>query len=860
MQFRLRATAVTSVFLACFASALCFGAAAPPSPWGQVKVDALLPDRRQRDSDCQTRLQQWFMGKIRHYQQVLDDTAIGKATPKIVNLGDWSGFFKTLLAPPTGTGATTITFGTVGAPSTMEDTAEIIFPQGASDAYIDGHPDTCFHEFQHVIVLASERSGRPVAIPRSPWMIYAKPGDNRNEEHIYMEGLAEYTVEWLDLLLHDRSALTGGAAVGFEKHARDAYEQMKQYSARGESLSYAVENFCWAKAHDAYCRAWEQAGKNVAPLPLNFRQDYEQICGVHIGFVEEIIKFYMDGGLKAADGKPIKVPEWVMNPDPMKSAVIVGHLNEGKNISGDLLRFGFDVRVMENYRIKERSDSLNHGKVLIALDNADADTTIELSVDGKPIKRSGASGKVDLAGFKRTGTIRVTLVRNKLSSFRGVRRYHISVQYEPDPRMVDGVQKPPFYLSSKAVYYVDVTGSGKASVPAPPATSAPGASSAAAPKTPKGAWRLDGVVKGKKFDDFLSNQNITGDAAVDDTTAEISAQQNIDGRPPRIVKWHRVHTWTHPGTTLTPDTKVPVTITVTQDGDMGGPWTTLEAWVEPPAGHVSFGLFDHPTSGGKDSSGGSASLDQTKSTESKTIQMPIPEGRPGDKLIVRFKTLSSPMTVEVDFRYVWEPIASDSSPGKADATLVAEEPQPEPEPPGMDNVPPGPGEVVKIPVTKETPPPTKPDKPKSPEQWYTHPSGDYKFKVSPGWKVFAKQFFDEKDAGYDTLFPSDEGMAVICARDFTDNGSKTADTVLNNFAAKMLKDRPSAQSARVKFGMAEAVQIADWDKDTGVMTWNIGVFHKGRSYFISVAMPSESKPARIPDPPAWMLGSLVTMR
>lgn len=849
----------TSLFCALAAAALLSstGASAqtpPGNPWADVKRAARLSAAQQRDPATQRILQNWFMAKIRFYQQVLDDTAIGQTTPRVVDLGDWAARFRQVLAPPTGTGTTTITFGDRAAPSTMDDNLEIIFPQASADSYIDGHSDTCWHEFNHVLVILSERNGRSVAIPSSPWMVYAKPGDNSNPEHIYMEGLAEYTTEWLDLLLHERSALTGGVGMAFEKHCRDAYEQIKRYEARNESISFAVENFCWAKAHDAYCRAWKEAGHKVAPLPLNFRQDYQQICGVWIGFVEDIVRAYMNGALRAADGTRIRVPEWVMNPDPMRTGIIVGHLDEKKDISGDTLRYGFDLRVMENYRRKERSESLNHGKVLVTLANPDSNTKLELAVDGKPVNRSAASGRIDLAGFKKDSRIRLTLVRSALSSFSGVKRYTITVEYQPDPRIENGITKPSFYYPSKAIYYVDVTGSGsgaKTKASAGPASVPPTTSV-------KGVWRLEEVVKDKRFDDMFRNQNITADTAVDDTGITINCKQQLTA-PARTVTWNSRHTWTHPGQTLTPGTRVPVTITL--DSTDSNPSCHLEAWVQPKAGGMSWGLFDHPTSGGKDSNGGGVSLYNNNTSGTATVNMPVPEGKPGSELIVRLSCLHIPMTAEVRFRYVWEAAGTKpDTPAKADAVLKAEEPAPEPEPPGMDNEPPEPGELVVIPKTEEkTPPKTKHKAPPA-ENWYTHPTGDYKFKLSAGWTVARKKFFDENDEEYDTLWPAGQDMAIVCARSFTDNGSKSAEGVLSAFAAKTLKSNPGAESARIKLGAAEVQQIAAYDKNEGVATWHIGLFHKGRSYYIAVSMPLKSAPKKMPDPPAWMLGSIVFNR
>ncbi|MCX6564837.1 MAG: hypothetical protein NTW38_00165 [Candidatus Aminicenantes bacterium] len=838
----------------------------PANPWSQVRLEAKLPV----DTQVQAHMQQWFIAKIQAYQHVLDDTAIGQANPRIVNLGDWAAFYQQILAPPTGKGPTRISFGNVGAPSTMEDRGDIIFPQASSDAYIDGHPDSCWHEFNHAIVILREQNGTHVAIPRSPWMVYAKPGDDRNVEHIYMEGLGELTTEWLDLLLHEHSALTGGAGMGFEKYAREACEQTRQYQARGETISYAVEYSCWSKAHDAYCRAWEQTGHLIAPLPLNYRQDYQQICGVWVGFVEDIITFYMQGGLKAADGKPIHIPEWVMNPDPMKAGIIVGHLNEIKEIKGDMLRYGFDVRVMENYRHKEHSDSLNHGKVLITLENADADTGIELAVDGKPIKRSGNAGKIDLTGFKKDSKIRVTLVRGKLSTCVGKIRYQITVDYQPDPRIENGVQKPPFYYPSRAFYYIDVTGSGTN-----PSTSKPPSSSSTSGTNPPpqsaGVWRLTKIVKKKVLPQSTGgNPGYTQEVTLEDTSVEITVTGHVSGPPPRTVIVRSKHTWDHPGTTLIPKTMVPVKIAGKDNGSSGydnlasgsNAATYVKAWIITKIGGQEYGLFTS-ISGSRDQDGGGISFvcgGNRNSSELRTIQMPIEEGSPGDQLIVLVGSRDTSYTIgaDVEYHYVYE--QGPQPAGKADASLTAEETPPEPEPAGMDNVPPKPGEVVKIPQTKENQPPVKPHPPITTEQWYTHAEGDYKFKLPKGWKISAKHFFDETSAEYDTIWPADEGLAIICSRAYTLNGAKSDDEMLKEFTAKMLKDNPGAPSMRLKYGEALAVQIADYDEDARVMHWNVTLSYKGRSYFISVCLPSPSAPAKMPDPPAWMLGSLVILR
>ncbi|MGB9587672.1 MAG: hypothetical protein ACPL7O_05775, partial [Armatimonadota bacterium] len=239
---------------------------------------------------------------------------------------------------------------------------------------------------------------------------------------------------------------------------------------------------------------------------------------------------------------------------------------------------------------------------------------------------------------------------------------------------------------------------------------------------------------------------------------------------------------------------------------------------------------------------------------------PIPSAQPGYELVIRLHSLHSPMSAEVKFIYecVGETEAAAPAP-KADAVLKAEEPTPQPDPPAMDNNPPEPGELVEIPKTKteeKNPPKTK-TKTTSAENWYTHPTGDYKFKLSNGWTVARKKFFNDEDEEYDTLWPPDKEAAIVCARDFTDNSNKNSDAVLKTFEARMLKSNPRAESTRIKLGSADAQQIATYDKEEAVMTWHLGIFYKGRSYYIAVSMPSKVMLKKMPDPQAWMLGSIV---
>lgn len=843
--------------------------------WGQVKIDALGSEKSQSDPVVQTRLQQWFVAKVTAYQRCLDDTAVGRATPRIVNPGDFTPALQRLLAAPGGRGQARILFGDVAQPSTLDD---IIFPQSRANAYIDNHPDTCWHEFQHLIAIESEQNGRALTIPLAPWEAWRKPPSDGFREHILLESLGEFTVEWLDLLLHETSALTGSTGLGFEAKAQEAWTTIRAYQARNENVTYAVEAAAWAKAHDAWARAWQDRGKLIAPIPAKHRREYETIYGVHIGYVEEVIRLYMRGGLTAPDGSPIRVPEWVMWPDPMISGVIAGHLNEKKTIAGDTLRYGFDVRLLQTYRQREHSASLNHGKVKVTLETPDADAALEIAVDGRPATTSPTSVTVNLSGFTRDSAIRITLARHKLSSFAGVKRYRVTVSYQDDPRIVGGVAKPSFYYPLKAIYYVDVTGARPPVAPAPAGGGKP-ASKPSTPATPaaKGRWVLGDVTVNKTVDPMYANQpNWTFAISLNETENTFeSVYHNTDRNskdPDRVTRTR--HSWNAPGATLLPYTKAAVTITNADNGSANAvdpkstPFSassTLSAWTRRKGSAMAVGLFSNPTFGGMESSGGSVSIPagQTAARQSVTVQIPIPEGAPGDTLHVQVKCLLAAMMSEVTFNYRY--VTGQPTPPApiADAVLTATEPAPKPDPPPLDNEPPKDGEVVKLleQVTVNVdPPPPSPPRRRPVEAWYIHPTADYRFKLAKNWTIHEKHFFDAVDNGYDTLWPPDKGIAFICARDVTDNGTQTADAVLKSFADKMLASNPGAKSERFSPGnVAPAVRIAVHDKVKGIITWHIAIFFQGRKYYLAVSMPAKT-PIPFPDQVAWMLGTLVIGR
>ena len=334
----------------------------------QMEILVAQPASFQAGPTPQAVFRKWFIERVRDYQNVFADTFIGKSGEKIVFFGDFSKFFERFLSPPCDRNRYLILFENIGTPQVPEKGRKrILFPRSQCLECIGGLSrfNTCWHEFQHLIFIAAEKQGWKPKLNVKDWTRYLKPPGDGFPEHVYIESFAEYTLEWLDVLLHERAIHTGGAGMGFERKVIEAWDRVRKFRATGKEMSFFDEHYIWAEAHDAWVRAWPLARK-IAPLPPDLRNEYADLTGIRIGSVEEITNFFVHGGIEGPEGEGIPVPRWVTRAEPFRSP-IVSVLNRISRKEGDGVHFQFDFRILENFRFKEKNSvQVRKGELSIA--------------------------------------------------------------------------------------------------------------------------------------------------------------------------------------------------------------------------------------------------------------------------------------------------------------------------------------------------------------------------------------------------------------------------------------------------------------------------------------------------------------
>ena len=528
----------------------------------------------QKSRGTQEKLQQWFIYKVSQFQGSLNDTFLGKS--KVIYLGDFSSYYQRFLAPPTGTGAFNILWGSVNSPQTLDD---ITFPNDTAGLKNYGNNDvmnTFWHEFQHVIMM-----NETLLVNVRDWDKYRKPPSDDFPEHVYIESLAEYTTEWLDYLLHFQK---------FEERILKAYQESRENESRHIPYSYALEYHTWSPVFEAWQLAWKKS-KHIAPLSKTLREDYTHHTGIVIPFVEEIVQFYMKGGVKAPDGHSIRVPEWTMWIEPMKCPVILDHINESKEINNDGLSYGFEIQLVERYKPTAESPTrktfLNHGKLIISVDGLDSDTQLNVSFAGKSLSASvkDPGCEVDLAKIDPKKGCRLTLTRAKLSSFTGTKTYRIEVHFKDDPKIEKGVKTPSFYYEEKAYYQVSVQGTKKTSSASPAPALGSQAPMPQETGQTKSMWVLQKAWTEEHFDSMFAGQPHQYKQTIEQNKATTSIAYKVSGKePPKIAR--SLHSWTDPGSLLVPGEILEMTLTTENGGSQNmlsdglSHFTQIKGWTK----------------------------------------------------------------------------------------------------------------------------------------------------------------------------------------------------------------------------------------------------------------------------------------
>ena len=833
----LRPSSVVRRLAVVAAALLPLATIAAPVDRAEVRRISLLPEAEQRKTSNQAVLQQWFFPRVTEFQQALSGTSVGS----LVRLGDLAAW-KKRFAPPGGTGDWLIVWKVRAGGPTKEHGEPFYFPSNAFDTYFSGEESltTNWHEVQHGLL-----SDFSLSAPRF-WAA--------DQEHYYMEDHVQNVVLWLQSLTRkDR----------FETFVREAGAKADQLRDRGVPIDLATERSLWANARAAWLAKLDAARKvHTPPPPL--RAEYERITGVTAPSVEEVIAFYMRGGVRKEKGAPIPVPEWVLSPDEVRGVVSIEHdrAQDVVEAKPEVARYRFALRVVDprkqpgaNMRIVR---PVTRGVLALKLESEDDAARIDVAAAGKPVAgmpvAGGASGRrveVDFrklpGGLRPGGFLDVTFTRTSPRSLRAKTSYRVVAEFLDSGTPAD----PAVYHPSRAVVFVDVTppqGAGSAGAP-----SAGGAPAGAA--SGGGHFRL--AKETREGAPCAQKPNAKGEGAamsatLDGTRYRTSFHAEYASQNRRFdhsfdASWTAPPAALRPGDVLTVALSGSVKRVPTNDVAFDGIRSTIGIGIRPSPFHDPIACSPCLTGPGVHAP--LERQDNGSFSPSASTRIVAPRGgRPED---------AAPLLVEVSaggprhdcegFRvaYLYEWVAG-GSPGATETRVEArsEMPPEPPTPPQLDEEAPREGEVV--PVVPAQPPPGKgpasgpvrktPAPAASSERWYEHPGKGYRFPLPRGYELRSKTSLGESDAGFDTVFAPGESAALVCARGSEDVSRKDAAEFLAVWAANVGRGDPSAVTRKRRVGGAPGTVVETFDD--GVATHHLAFVAGGRAYHLSAAFPS----------------------
>ncbi len=793
-----------------------------------------MPEAQQRTGVPRERMQAWFVDMVERWQHFLEPAAVAS----LVDLGKSAGYRK-LLAPPTGSGPAdwTLVWRTTRRGPMKEPGEPFYFPDDmvalcytptniAEHAY-------CWHELQHGIL--AEHS------------LISPGNDVVDQEHAYITGLGQATVAWLHQLTKVNQ---------FEKLVVEADALSKTYVKRGERVDKALERHIWGRCHESWRKSYALV-RDMAPLTVAMRQEYQRLAGVSTPTVEEVIRFYMGGGV----GK-IKVPRWVFSTDPPRELVLIDIADAKSRADKGIARHAVKLRVREYPyswmgpgRIVNRLP-VTRGKLSIRLEDDDSDAWLGLALNGKPVKgvAVGSSTSVrtftaDLAALKSdvqaADGFALSLFRQNLAELRGEKRYRIVVDYV-DGRDASG---DAVYDPSRAIFYV-VFNKGQQAPPAGwRASSRPAqASTPTGPSTPRHrgpAWYLVGTRAVK--DTARLGGGRTAPGSISATSGSYSVPFSNEWQE-GVDSWSA--SWTAPPSVLKVGDTVSGTLTVSNAGS-----TVRNKQDSKPrrlSSSVSCRIFYRDRSVGAGTSASAAiDLDRPENAKpSDTVNYSWRVFAPADekKMQVGFQFGVYYMMYDYDYRddtppppksstATTKPAASAPPTSVSSEVVVAEAPKPR-EDPRLSDTPPEDGEEVPVVKDRKTPP--KPPTPK--ERWYTHARGDYRMPLPRGWSIR-----EGSGTGVDTLTPEDVSVIVRPGRSYAEITGLSVDKALQRAVDALRGKRPDPVTS-ITVGGAPGRVITTYDAKDKCWLWHVLFLQADRCYYIGITLPDSSGPA--PEMPA----------
>jgi hypothetical protein len=837
---------VRCLSLSITALTLALATLAPPAPpiptlgpltFSEMQRIAALPEAEQLRSAHQKRLQEWFLFHIDRFQTQLSGTAIGSQ----VRLGDLAAY-RRRFPPPTGGGGEdwSIVWVDTNLGPTKHRGEPFRLPRDKVDLYYKaGNPKTratAWHEVQHGVLCEHELS--------APGLL----GGHR--EHFYTDSYAEPTVEWL-------ARLTG--ALRFEELVRRASEEAEAYRARGEAVTFEVEHHLWSQVHTAWRMAWPITA-SIRGLSDSLRDEYRMLGGVEVPAVEDVIRFYMEGGIRSVRGSRITVPEWVLNPDPVRATVEIRHdpRLDVREVRGGLLSHRFAFRLEEVYRSPGAAifsrRKVTRGTLTIQLETEDDPATLAVGLGARKITGIPVAGAASLRRFSlpldslkaeilRDQPFSITFVHRHPEQVQGTRTFKVVADFN-DRADASG---PALYHPSRAAFWIDLQGAaGRPGLP-PGAPPVPGAAAPTGPGWTFQQRKVDAARFALAPTDVASSYSFQVLSSQDGRVAYRDEFTSVfDGKDLGALR-DREARWSVPPAFLPAGKPLPLALGIRRLRD------------KPPAGAGKRGCdlrmltYLRPEAARKDlqaiQPAQTVAVPATSDDVRENWPTPDPASFPGyDTLVLRVQLVvdtqrGERLSYSVDYEYgvAAAPAATTFLRVQLPASSVDRD---------NDNVPPQRGERKGItPGQKDGGDDDHPPKAGAEVNWYVHPTGAFRFRVPHNWPVFRQHLNPLRpDPNYDHMGDGIDVNQIIVWREFL--VVKTPDGGLAEKLETLVKQHPEAVSARGSLAGVTALMVT-YKTANGYASTHYYLLRQGKRYYLHTygepAGTDFSRPPPVPD-------------
>lgn len=864
------------------------GVLRPRDQLTRLKGIAALPEADQLQGANQGFLQDWFLDNVEFFYRNFDDLAISRHPD--FQLGT-DGPFRRILMPPRG-GVPPGNIGiyvryadlnSQGKPLISPETFEpyISFPR-TNVTKSGGIVNTCWHEMLHALLGRAALAGAQANCPRT----WNGNSDQERREHMYIENV-QNKLQWFRTLQQFESAVRKAAQetrFAVAAQASSPWAMTTNYSPAVpiivfDRLNYDLERQIWSEAHMWWWFGTQRDAFHACCwLPDALEAEFEAATGIRLPEPDQVVAFYMQGGVQDEHGVPVRVPEWVFTEEADLLREIV-QLEVGplaKEEKGDEEIHRFRVKVSEFYRnphagaanspeAYRRRRPVTRGVLSIQLQDSDAHTGLFVRMvdkDGRPLREIASAGggprgdyfEVDLFPdrnlWEQAAELEIAASIVRKSDIKQDKTYIIDLRF----RDRDYAATPPgsavYSSAARPVWLVvekSTPGTPPPTPPAQPTPPAPPPPPGAAPTGP--AWELQEITA-RKFDLSTpgANQHFQVDAYKvfyePDGTSKVmidrgTASTSFTGRHRHEKKHHGMDvelTWSDPGDRIPPG-RYDYELIVKELGGAGA--NNLPTCVLVSCGFYLgtppylYGLVNSHVNPARaaDSSGScSKTLGQAPAIFKDDYHPEFPAGSPGEVLQFQVELVTEVSYAQHIMTYGWVPAPGGKKPGKVKIEVKVPPPPPPPPPPEKnDNV--FQGETI---VIEPPPPPPPPPLKKSPRiRWYYHAEKGYRLPLPETWAVH-----EIPEDELDLLVPPAEDLLLSCGRGHGEiEEGETLHDALHRLAAAMQADLPGATTSTLELVRGEAVRVDGYDDEEEQTFVHFYVGYEGWTFYLGLMSP-----------------------